>query len=141
RETGAVAVVPHFLTLVAEAYGAGGQIDEGLAALADAERALETTGERHYEVEIHRLRGQLLLAGGAPPREAAASFHTALEVARSRSATAWELRAATSLARLWALGRKKAEARRLVRSVYERFDEGLETADLTAAETLLRELA
>ncbi len=93
------------------------------------------------EAELHRMKGALLSRHAAPDsRKAEASFHRALEVARSQSAKFWELRAATSLARLWQSQGKPTEASDLLAPVYGWFTEGFDTADLKEAKALLDEL-
>jgi predicted ATPase len=89
-----------------------------------------------------RTKGELLLLGRVPTAAAAAEacFQQALDVARRQGALAWELRAAMSLARVWRGQQRVNEARKLLASVYRRFTEGFETADLVAAKTLLASL-
>jgi predicted ATPase len=82
----------------------------------------------------------LLLAQG-DDAEAEASFHRAVEVARRQQARSWELRATTSLARLWQKQGKREEARRILAEIYGWFTEGFDTADLIEARTLLEELS
>jgi len=111
-------------------------IDE---ALEQAER----TEERWCVAEQLRIKGELLLMEGAQPAATAAEdcFLQALEVARGQSALSWELRAATSLARLWCDQGQINEARELLARVYDQFTEGFKTADLKAAQILLGQLA
>jgi predicted ATPase len=141
RRTGAESSRGHWCALLAEAHHAAGQIDEGLAALAGA--GTEETGERYYEAELHRLRGELLLArtpGDAIVQdEAERSFHQALAVARAQNAKSLELRAATSLARMGGRPLRSDEARRTLAQVHGWFTEGFDTADLAGAATLLKE--
>ena len=119
-----------------QALAACGRHDEGLAALRQATALVEETGERYVEAEIHRLEGNLLLAtDGAAAAEAC--YMTALEVARAQEARSLELRAATSLARLWAERGRSAEARDLLAPVYGWFTEGFDTRDLREAKALL----
>jgi predicted ATPase len=93
---------PVYLAWLAEALGHGGQVDEGLRLLAEALAVVDTTGECWWEAELHRLMGELLLRQAlADVRQAEACLHQALVVARRQQARSWELRAATSLARLW----------------------------------------
>ena len=114
---------------------------EGLVATANALTEVARTGERFWEAELQRLKGQLLLqAGSTSAPEAEACFHRAIEIARSQNARSWELRAATSLARLWAGQGKRAQAHDLLAPVYGWFTEGLDTADLQDAKALLDEL-
>jgi predicted ATPase len=119
RATGAEMHRPYWLTLLAEAYGKGGQAEEGLSALAEALPLLDILGPRFYEVELHRLKGELLLALSAENQaEAEASFRQALEVARRQSAKSLELRAAVSLSLLWQRQGKKEEARQMLAEIY-----------------------
>src|SRR5262249_30704897 len=126
------------LALLVEAYGILGQPETGLVVLAEALMVVDTTGARFYEPELHRLKGELLLQQAADNQsEAEASFHHAISVARSQQAKSWELRAATSLARLWQQQGKHEEAHDLLAPVYHWFTEGFETADLQDAKALL----
>jgi predicted ATPase len=129
---------PYFLALLAEAYGRGGQVEEGLCALAEALAAVEKTGERFYEAELHRLTGELLLARAAANQaEAEGCLRRALDVARHQQAKSLELRAAMSLSHLWQRQGKRDEARRLLAGIYGWFSEGLDTKDLQEAQVLL----
>jgi predicted ATPase len=125
---------------LAEAYAKLGQPIEGLNYLAEAAQIIETTEERVGEAELHRLRGDLLNAMGdraATERD----YHQALEFAKRQSAKLWELRAATSLARLWRDQGKRTEARDLLAPVYRWFTEGFDAPVLKQAKALLDELA
>jgi predicted ATPase/class 3 adenylate cyclase len=142
RTTGAEADRPYYLALVAEAYGRGRRYDEGLAMLEEALALVDQPEECYWETEIHRLKGELLLARSAEHQaEAEACFHEALAVARRQEAKSLELRAATSLARLWQQQGKRAEAHALLAPVYGWFTEGFDTADLQEAKALLDALA
>jgi predicted ATPase len=142
RATGAELLPPYFLALLAETYGTMRQAEAGLAVLADALTLVDTTGERWYEPELHRLTGALLLQQSADnDGEAHASFSHALDIARAQQAKSLELRAATSLSRLWQQQGKQAEARELLAPVYGWFTEGFDTADLQEAKALLDALA
>jgi hypothetical protein len=121
----------------------------GLAALEEALTLVEKTGERYYEAELHRQRGELLLLseaksqpaqGSREQHEAEACFQHALDVARQQQAKSLELRAAMSLARLWQRQGKCAETYDLLAPVYNWFTEGFDTADLMDAKALLDEL-
>jgi predicted ATPase len=118
-----------------------GQTVEGLNVVTDALRSAIQTDCRPYEAELHRIRGELLLAQ-APEndRQAEACFQNALKVARGQSAKTLELRAAMSMSRLWQKQGKRAEARELLGAIYGWFTEGFDTADLQAAKTLLEDL-
>lgn len=139
--TGARAGLQYFLALQADALGRTGDPPGALAVLADALARAGVTGERHYEAELHRLRGDLLARrpDGAGRAEAEACLETALDLARRRGALVYELRAATSLAASWRSRGRTSDARALLASVYDRFSEGFDTADLRAARTLLDE--
>jgi predicted ATPase len=141
QATGAVQKRPYFLAMLAEAYKKAEQIEEGLIVLAEALAFAEKTEECWYEAELHRLRGELLLQQSADnATEAESCFQQAISIAQNQSAKSWELRAATSLARLWQSQGKRAEARALLAPVYGWFTEGFDTADLQEAKALLDEL-
>ena len=119
-----------------------GQPEAGLTVLAEALTLADKTGERWYEPEIYRLQGALLLQQSPDNHtEAHACFQHALDVARAQQARSLELRAATSLARLWQQQGQRHEARQLLAEVYNWFTEGFDTADLQEARALLHELA
>ena len=148
RATGSESRRPYHLLLLAEAYGAAGQAEEGLRALAEARGLVEQTDERFCEAELYRLQGELLLqqagsrgpqAGGAA--EAETCLHQALTIARRQQTKAWELRAAVSLSRLWQQQGKRDAARVLLADVYGWFTEGFDTADLQEAKALLEAMA
>jgi class 3 adenylate cyclase/predicted ATPase len=142
RATGAEILRAYWLALLAEAHGTMGQLEAGLTVLAEALTLTDTTGQRWYAAELYRLRGQLLLGQSSDHHaEAETCFHHALEIARSQQARSFELRAATSLARLWQTQEKCNEARQLLGDVYNWFTEGFETADLQDAKALLDALA
>jgi predicted ATPase len=116
-----------------------GQIGEAGALLSQALQIVETTGERWFEAELRRRKGQLLLRQG--DAEAAEElYHKALSIAREQEAKLWELRAAVSLVRLWGDQGRRAEARDLLAPIYGWFTEGFDTADLWEAKALLDEL-
>jgi predicted ATPase len=141
RATGAEIFRPYFLALLAEAYGTMAQPEGGLTVLAEALVHVEHTVERYFEAEIHRLKGALLLQQSSDHyAEAESCFHHALAIARDQQAKSFELRTATSLARLWQQQGKRQEAHDLVAPVYGWFTEGFDTADLKDAEALLHEL-
>src|SRR5215471_17280019 len=134
RTTGAEISRPYYLALLAEAYGIQGEPEEGLTALAEALTLTDTTGERWYEAELYRLKGELLLQQSSDHQaEAESCFHQAIAIAQNQQAKSWELRAATSLARLWQQQGKRQEAHDLLASVYNWFTEGFDTLDLKDA--------
>jgi predicted ATPase/class 3 adenylate cyclase len=131
----------YFLGLLAEAYGEDGHPEEALHILAEALVEMDTTEVRFYAAELYRLKGALLLRQAVPHvAQAASCFHEALSIARQQQAKSWELRAATSLARLWQSQGKRQEAYDLLAPVYEWFTEGFDTADLKDAKALLEAL-
>ena len=110
--------------------------------LAEALAAVDNTGERLYEAELYRLKGELVLALSADNQvEATTCFQHALAVARRQQAKSLALRTATSLTRLWQQQGKRAEAYKLLAPIYAWFTEGFDTADLQEARALLVELA
>ena len=148
QASGMVLIRPFHLAWLAEAYGKVGRAEEGLTVLAEALHIIHRTHERLYEAELYRLRGELLLSDdrqmlGAKQQseDAEASFQQALAVARQQAAKSWELRAATSLARLWQQQGKTTEACELLAPVYGWFTEGFDTADLKDAKMLLDTLS
>jgi predicted ATPase len=139
---GARLVEAEYLARLGEVYGRIGQVNEGLRLLAEALLLADTTGERWYEAELHRIKGKLLLQQAVPDTlQAEACFQQALAVARRQQARSWELRAAMSLSRLWQQQGKRAEARELLAPIYRWFTEGFDTPDLQEAKTLLKEVS
>jgi predicted ATPase len=132
---------PHCLVLLAEAAGHAGQVEQGLSLLAEAQTVVKANGQGDLLAEAHRLQGELLLRQAIPDAtQAEACFQQALTVARRQQAKSWELRAASSLARLWQQQGKRTEARELLAPIYGWFTEGFDTADLQEAKALLEEL-
>jgi predicted ATPase len=153
----------HMLVRLAGAYARGGQTEEGLRLLAEALSAVHKNGERHYEAELYRLRGELLLqqvvgrdaeavhthTSRAAVRtahtpslqtEAETCFRQAIDVARHQCAKSLELRAVMSLSRLWQKQGRRAEARQMLAELYGWFTEGFDTSDLQEAKALLEAL-
>ena len=142
RATGAALLRPYFLALLAEAQGTLGEPEAGLTVLTEALTLVNTTGERLWEPKLYCLKGELLLQQSSDNQaEAETCFHHALEIARSQQAKSFELRTATSLARLWQQQGKRQEAHDLLAPVYYWFTEGFDMADLQEAKALLEELA
>lgn len=139
--TGAVIFNPYFLVLLAEAHADSNHVDDGLRALEDGITAAESTDERYFEPELHRLRGELLLRLPDPHREAAdRAFDRALELATACSAKPLLLRAAVSAARVAAPPGRATNGKRLLAEVYDSFTEGFNTHDLRAARETLAQL-
>jgi tetratricopeptide (TPR) repeat protein len=137
RANGSLVFVPTSLTWLAEAQALGGALAESLQTLEEA--LTVNPPERFYRPETLRVRGDIRRQQGEE-KLAEADFRDAIALARQMSAKAWELRAATSLARLWRDRGKRAEARDLLAPVYGWFTEGFDTADLKHAKALLDEL-
>jgi predicted ATPase len=130
------------LARAADAYRAAGRADDGLLVIDEARTAVERIGARWFEPEVHRLHGELLLmADERSTADAETHFQRALTLAREQRAKLLELRAATSLARLWHDQGKRREAYDLLAPVYGWFTEGFGTPDLKDAKALLDELA
>jgi tetratricopeptide (TPR) repeat protein len=129
------------LPMLAEAYRKAGMVSEGLAAVDKALALVDATGCRMDEPEMHRLGGELLLAQGGKEPEAEDCLQRAVGAARLQQAKSWELRATTSLCRLWQRQGRIDEARELLAGIYGWFTEGFDTADLVEAKALLEELA
>jgi len=152
REIGAEVLVPAFLSMVAEVHQKLGQPVEGLSAVTEGLTVAQQSERHYWEAELHRLTGVLTLqakaspGGDASPRgaraasDAESSFLRAIEVAHRQRAKSLELRAATSLSRLWADKGNVREAHALLSGVYGWFTEGFDTADLSEARSLLEEL-
>jgi len=130
--------VPYFTALLATACEIAGRIEEASTLLDDALQMVDRTGERWFAAELNRLKGQLLLRQGLP--EAAEElYRKALTIAEEQEAKLWELRAATSLARLRRDQGRRAEAHDLLAPVYGWFTEGFDSPDLKYAKALLDE--
>jgi predicted ATPase len=115
-----------------------------LSGLAEALALVDQIGEHGWGADLHRLRGELLLAQAGERQQmqaAEASFHQALAVARHQQAKSWARRAATSFARLWQQQGKRQEAHDLLAPIYHWFTEGFDTADLQETKGLLEELS
>jgi DNA-binding winged helix-turn-helix (wHTH) protein/predicted ATPase len=169
RATGIRANTPWYLSLLADACGKAGRIEEGLEALTEAFAFVEQTDERCYETELYRIKGTLTLRSQTSLKQvsdkshasqteskdtnpqhltpnthaeadAEACFLKAIDIAQRQQAKSLELRAVVSLARLWHQQGRTAEARRQLAEVYEWFTEGWNTADLLEAQSLLTEL-
>jgi AAA ATPase-like protein/transcriptional activator len=140
KDTGARLRLPYYLALLADAQLRAGEAAAGLDAVEEALSRGHETSERWWDAELHRLRAELLLRGGAEEAEAEAALKRALDIARGQQARSLELRAARALAGLWAGSGRTAEARELLAPVYSSFTEGLATPDLRAARDLLSSL-
>ena len=137
RETGSAFLLPTYLAWLAEACGKIGQRREGLDLVAEALAVATGPGIHYWTAELYRLRGELVKSD----TEAESSFREALAVAQRQQARSLELRAATSLSRLWAKQEKVQNAHGLLSKIHGWFTEGLDTADLNDARALLESLA
>ena len=151
--TGAELLRPYLIGLLAEALGDMGSPERGLALLAEALETVEKTGERFYEAELYRQKGELLFrsynevsglhditAQSSRSCEIERCFLKAMTIASRQQAKWFELRAATSLARLWRQQDRKKDAQTLLAKSYNWFTEGFDTIDLKDAKALLKEL-
>jgi predicted ATPase len=129
-----------YLCHAATAHASLGQPDIGVGLLDEALHIAETTNARFFEAELHRLRGTVLLSLGKKG-EAEAALRRALTVAQQQQARWWELRAATSLAQHLRDEGKNAEARSVLKPVFDWFAEGFDTPDLKHAKALLDQLS
>jgi predicted ATPase len=141
----------NYLALLAEMHEQAGQAEAGLDVLETALKEIKQTGERWYEAELYRLRGEMLLAQeikgqrskvkGQKWEEAEAYFEQAIAIAQRQKAKSWELRATLSLSRLWYAQGKSAAAHQQLSAVYAWFSEGFETPDLQEAKALIQTLS
>ena len=142
RSTGATLWLPMHLSYLANAHANLGQFHDAWRCMDEAMNTIETTKESWFEAEANRIAGEIALK--LPEPDAAkieAYFERALTVARQQQAKSWELRAATSMARLWRNQGKPQQARELLAPAYGWFSEGFDTLDLKEAKALLDELA
>jgi DNA-binding SARP family transcriptional activator len=132
----------YFRSVLARACLKAGRLDEGLSVIEEALRVVYMTGTAVWQSELYRLQGELRLA--APPADVAGaldSFRQAIAIARRQQARSWELRAASSLARLLAAEGRRDEARGALADIYRWFTEGFDTPDLLEAKALLDAIA
>ncbi len=142
RSAGSTLWLPVSLSYLAKAHAELGEFDDAWRCIGEAMTAIETTNERMWEADVHRITGEIALMSPRPDvAKADAHFECALAIARQQQAKSWELRAAMSLARLWRDQGKVSEARKLLAPVYGWFTEGFDTRDLKDAKALLVDLA
>jgi predicted ATPase len=139
--TGARFQSPYHHTLLAGLHLRNGEIEAGMDLINKAQHIVEEIGEKFFAAEILRLKGELLAVSEGRRAEAEDCFQKALEIARAQDAKSLELRAASSLTRLWDAQGKRVEARDLLAPVYNLFTEGFDTRDLMEAKALLDRLA
>ena len=141
RAKGTEYTVPTLFAWLAGLCLKGGQMEQGLTALDEGLAMSEKNADRFSLPEFHRLKGEFLLASSRRAESTAeACFQEAIQIARTQDGKMFELRATTSLARLWGASQRRAAARDLLASVYGRFTEGFETKDLKDAKRLLEQL-
>ena len=161
RATGAELLVPLLLGAVAQGYGQGGQVQEGLRVIAEALALVGKNEERWNEAELYRLKAQLRLQQESKEhgvkirtspqplipstqaeveQEAEECLRKAIDVARAQQAKSWELRATVSLAHLWHQQGKRTDAHQMLSEIYNWFTEGFDTKDLQEARALLAAL-
>jgi predicted ATPase len=140
RSTGSKIWGSFRLGRAAAAFIESGDAEEGAALLSEAFQAMDSSGERWYEAELHRLQG-LLASSGARTADAEACFEKAINVARSQGARLFEMRAAMALSRLQSDPEQRKRRRALLGSIYDDFVEGFDTTDLKEAKALLDESA
>ena len=167
RATGAEVLCPHFLALLAEAFSGSGQTQKQLNLLDEALLIADRTGERFYQAELYRLKGEVLLmqAGDSMRRnvsraasvegavrdvatelvaKAAACFEESISIAEQQKAKSWELRAAVSLAHLYKERESHEDSSKFrniierLRKIYGSFNEGLDMLDLREAQELIK---
>ena len=140
KAAGSEYISDRYFAFIATALGRLRRFDEALRIVDESFPFIERTGQQYYEAELHRLKGELLLAQDSSNGQAEQSFRAAIEIARKQHAKSWELRATTSLARLLAKQGKRDKARPMLAEIYNWFTEGFDTADLKDAKALLEEL-
>ena len=138
RSTGARVFMPLYLSYLTRAYADLGRFDDAWRCIDEAITAVETTQERLWEADVHRIAGEIALLSPKPDAaKVEAYFERALAVARQQQAKSWELRASMSLARLWRDQGKPQQARELLAPVYGWFTEGFDTLDLLKDDELI----
>ena len=141
RATGAELILPVQLSALGDAYTQAGRFEDARQALDEGLAIAERNDEQFHEAELHRLKGELLLAE-SPDQAVAAEerFRRAIEIAQHQRSRAWELRARMSLARLWQRQSGRGEARAALAAVFDTYTEGFTTPDLVEARSLLEAL-
>jgi len=147
RAMGALTIVPGFLSLLASAYSNAKRVDEGLGALTEAQALVSQGGERYWQAELYRVKGEIILkALGAhdlqatDQDEAEGCFRRAIAIAQEQKSKSLELRATTSLCCLWKLQSKRHEIRRALEKILPSFSEGFDTLDLQNAKVMFAAL-
>ncbi len=130
-----------FSSALAEGLATTGQSEEAMTTIDEAIALVEHNRDLFGMAELLRIKANILVsARPAAPAEAESLLMRSLEIARQQSALAWELRTATSLARLWMGQGRHIDAQDVLAPVHARFTEGFESSDLKVAKALLGEL-
>jgi predicted ATPase len=140
RDSNSEARLPYYLTLLADAYGNAGEVQQGLKYLDEALDFAEKNNDDWYSAETHRLMGELMLQAGEVAK-AEACFQKSLDLSRSQKARTLELRATVSLARLWVEQNRQEKARSMLKDIFHWFSEGFDSVDLNFARKLIDELS
>jgi Stage II sporulation protein E (SpoIIE)/MalT-like TPR region len=140
RGTGAELALPYYLSMLADGCMRTDRFAEAREALNEALTLVEKNDDRFQEAELHRLKGELLLAELGDKTAAEQCFRRAIEIAHRQQSKAWELRATTSLARLWQKQGRREEAFRALSTVNGVFNDGLTMPDLVDAAAVLKSL-
>jgi len=142
RSTGSTYMTSGGLSLLAKSHADLGQIEKASPFIDEAKSVIKGNGETWFEANVHLIAGDIALKLPQPyAGEAETHFERALAVSRNQQAKSWELRAATSMARLWRAQGKQQQARELLAPIYGWFTEGFDTRDLIEAKALLDKLA
>jgi predicted ATPase len=140
RATGAGLALPYYLSILGDAYIQAGRPDDARDVLDEGLVIAERSDELCQKAELHRLKGELALRTRSQNGDAEDHFRRAIGTARHQLSKAWELRATTSLARLYQQQGRRDEARQMLSDAYAWFTEGFDTPDLKAAKALLHDL-
>ena len=140
KSAGAIGMLPFSLGLFAESHLENDELEKVQAVLNRAFSELKRHRNYMWRAELHRLKGEVLKRSDDRLGEAEECFRKGLDIARGQKAPSLELRASMSLARLWQRQGRRAEAKKLLKPVYDRFTEGFDTKDLIKAKAVLKEL-
>jgi hypothetical protein len=130
---------PDLIAVFAEGLAGLGELTEAVATIDERLERSEKSGERWYDPELLRIKGDVLLQRATDHSQASAEvcLQSAIDLARQQGALLWELRAALSLSRLWVRQHQQDDVRQLLAPIYDRFTEGFDTADLRSAGAML----
>jgi predicted ATPase len=137
RATGALMGLPTSLTVLAELQWKAGRLEEAQESLDQALAMTKETEETYWAPETYRIKGEVLLTYCDDSKDAQASFHEAMRIARQQGSRMFELRSAVSLARVWLAQGKPTEAYELLAPIYNQFTEGFDSPDLLSAKALI----